>query len=250
MSAAGGQADGKQSSCALRQAPIELGAASRRERLRSTRSIAVSTNRPLRRSRPTRRRLGRGGDSGRLQCGALPTAAWPSTRSSHDRPVGDDRVEIGGGRQASRPQFLVPASPDDPARLWIGRRISAQPLLQFGDRVVSDEVQLERAEAQPHDMAVAVDQPGSRVRPPPSMGAPYCASRGSRVAEHLHDACRRRRSTSPSKCCSCPLAPTWMPLTLVDQRVGDATRRWRASSAASARKAVRMALGIALFGTP
>ena len=53
----------------------------------------------------------------------------------HDRPVADDRVEVGGGREALvRPQLLVPAEADDPLSLGMRGGIVAQPLLQVGER--------------------------------------------------------------------------------------------------------------------
>jgi hypothetical protein len=56
------------------------------------------------------------------------------------------------------PAFLVPAAPDDPARGRIGGGIGADPLLRFGERIGVGEVELQRAHAELHDVAVRVDQ--------------------------------------------------------------------------------------------
>ncbi len=81
-----------------------------------------------------------------------------------DRPVADDGVEIGGGREAAEaPALLVPAAADDPARGRIGGGISGDPLpAPPASELVSLRSSEQRAHAEAHDMAVGVDQAGDQ----------------------------------------------------------------------------------------
>ena len=131
---------------------------------RSTSAIAASTKmplgaRPVRSIRPPVGRLGRGGDSGLAHRRAVRPAGMAVDPLQPDRPVADDGVEVGGGREAAEaPALLVPAAADDPARGRVGGGIGADPRLRLVEAVGVGEVELERAEAEAHDMAVGVDQ--------------------------------------------------------------------------------------------
>ena len=86
----------------------------------------------------------------------------------HDGPVADDRVEIGGGREALvGPQFLVPAAAEDPARRRDApRHKSRSRCCRSAIELVPVKVELECAEAEPHHMAVRVDQAGQKRAAP------------------------------------------------------------------------------------
>ena len=66
------------------------------------------------------------------------------------------------------------------------RRIIAQPLLQLGQRRGADEVEPKRAEAEVHDMAMRVDQPGQHRLP---VRVDHRRGLGPRIAgmQHAHD---------------------------------------------------------------
>ena len=103
--------------------------------------------------------LGLGGDAGLAHRRAIGPARMAVDALEPDRPVADDGVEIGGGREAAEaPALLVPAAADDPARRRVGGGISGDALLRLGERVGVGEVERERAHAEAHDVAVGVDQ--------------------------------------------------------------------------------------------
>ena len=80
-----------------------------------------------------------------------------------DRPVADHGVELGGGRIAAEAPFLlVPAEAGDPARRAMRSGVSGELGLRLGEAVRVAEVELERTDAEIHDMAVGVDQPRYR----------------------------------------------------------------------------------------
>jgi len=67
----------------------------------------------------------------------------------HDGTIGDDCVEIGGGREALvGPKFLVPSAADDPARIRMRGGVSTEPMFQIVERAGADEVELESTEAE------------------------------------------------------------------------------------------------------
>jgi hypothetical protein len=52
-----------------------------------------------------------------------------------DRPVGDNRVEIGRGREAAQsPFFLIPPAPDDPRQFGVFVGIFLDRRLRLGQR--------------------------------------------------------------------------------------------------------------------
>ena len=184
-----GQAEPSSSSCALASASSRSAAVGAGIFV-STRPIAASTNRPVVPSHPFDLAAGgpgRGGDAGRLQRRAVDDRRMAVDASSHDRPVGDHGVEIGGGREALvRPHFLVPAAADDPAAARIGRGIGLQPLLQFGERSGAGEVELQRSRCpSAHHMAVRVDQAGQQCAARRRRSRVRSARRSSRRAEQL-----------------------------------------------------------------
>src|SRR5947209_2181741 len=77
-----------------------------------------------------------------------------------DRAVADNGVDVGGGGEMAAPGFLVPAAPDDPERVRVGCGIGRDLRLRLGEAPGAGKVELEGAEAELHDMAVGVDQPG------------------------------------------------------------------------------------------
>jgi hypothetical protein len=99
-----------------------------------------------------------------------------------DRPPRYDRVEIGGGGKAAEaPFFLVPAAADDPARRRIGGGISGDLGLGFLKAPRLAEIELHGLEAEPHHMAVRVDEAGDQgpaaaidavIRPPERLFPP------------------------------------------------------------------------------
>ena len=112
---------------------------------------------------PARRRRGRCADPRRPHRRAVGDQRMAIDPRQHDRAIGDHRVEVGGGREIlHRPGFLVPAAADNPARVRIGPRIILQSLLQLAERRGAGQVQLQRGEAQSHDMPVGVDQAGKQ----------------------------------------------------------------------------------------
>ena len=112
---------------------------------------------------PARRGRRRGGDIGFAHRHAVRPAGMAVDPLEPDRPVADGGVELGIGREAAEmPALLVPAAADDPARRRIGGGIGGDPLLRLGERVGVGKVELQRAHAEAHDMAVRVDQAGDQ----------------------------------------------------------------------------------------
>jgi hypothetical protein len=109
------------------------------------------------------RRLGRGGDIGLAHRRRIRPAGMAVDPLEPDRPVADRGVELGrGGEAAEVPALLVPAPADDPARRRIGGGIGGDPLLRLGQGRGVGQIELERAHAELHDMAVGVDQAGEQ----------------------------------------------------------------------------------------
>ena len=136
------------------------------------------------------------------------------------RAVADHRVEIGGGREALvGPAFLVPAAAEDPLGVGIGGGISGEALLQVGERGRAGEVELERAEAEPHDMAVGVDQAGQQGAP---AGIDALVDLRGRASPRRSSFTTRPSSpiTSPVKRCNLPARVDLDAIGIVDQRVG------------------------------
>ena len=137
MSATRGEAVGEQDLLRPRRAPGRAGAAAaaasrarpapspRRRRCRSG-------SRPVRSIRPPAGAWLCGGDPGLAHRHAVRPAGMAVDPLEPDRPVGDDGVEIGGGREAAEaPALLVPAAADDPARGRVGGGIGADPRLRL-----------------------------------------------------------------------------------------------------------------------
>jgi hypothetical protein len=89
--------------------------------------------------------------------------AWPSTRSSQTgRPGTTASRSAAVGKRPRAPFFLVPAAADDPARRRIGRGISGDLGLGFLKAPRLAEIELHGLEAEPHHMAVRVDEAGDQ----------------------------------------------------------------------------------------
>jgi hypothetical protein len=105
------------------------------------------------------RSLGVEAVSGRLDGGAIRDRGMAVYACQPDRPVANHKVDVGRGWKALvAPPFLVPAAAKDPPRIGIGLGIGLQPLLNLGQRPGARQVELQRGEAEAHDMAVGVDQ--------------------------------------------------------------------------------------------
>ena len=188
-------------SCARAKRAVALQRQRRRHRPRSTSAIAASTKMPLGARRPAVSIRPPGG--ARLAA-SIPASriaalfaqpAWPSTRSSQTGRSRDHGVEIGGGREAAEaPALLVPAAADDPARASDWRRhMRRSARCASSSELGVAEIELQRAEAEAHDMAVGVDQAGDQG-PAAAVEADIAAARaGGRRARAAASPCRRRR---------------------------------------------------------
>ena len=104
----------------------------------------------------------RGDASGSERLGIGPTR-MAIDAGQPDRAVTDNRVQFGSSRKALfRPQFLVPAAPQDPRAVRVSLGIGGNFGQRLGQRAGVGQVQRQRAKAQAHDVAVAVDHAGDQ----------------------------------------------------------------------------------------
>ena len=186
-------------------------------------AFALSTNRPFS-IRPPGGAGVVGGDAGRLHRRAVRDQRVAVDALEHDRPVADHGVEIGGGREALvRPQFLVPAAADDPARVRMRGRISRQPLLEIGERAGADEVELKCGKTEPQHMPVRVDQAGQQC-----LAAAVDDRRPLRQCRRVGPSVRMTLPSSPIsspvKCWSLPVGADLNSIDIGDQRIGQRGR--------------------------
>ena len=185
-------------SCALRQRLRRASAGvSARDDLARPALIALSTNRPW-----DCRRIALDPPAGgsavaavtpaALIAALLATAAWPSTRPSHDRPVGDHGVEVGGGREsACRP--TIPGSSrgrrSSRCRDWRRHRPCSR-CCSVGERVrcrSRSSCSSSRSPRRRCTWPCASIRPGSSVRPPASMRTALAGVRVLHLGERLDD---------------------------------------------------------------
>ena len=77
-----------------------------------------------------------------------------------DRAVGNDHIQFSGGRETAQlPALLIPAPANDPSAIGVGARIGRDFRLCLGKAGRVAEVERQSLNAQPHDMAMRVDQP-------------------------------------------------------------------------------------------
>ena len=107
---------------------------------------------------PVRCRRGGGHARGLHRC-AVGDDRMAVDALEHDRPVGDDGVEVGGGREALvGPQLLVPAAALDPLHVRVRCGIVAKPLLQLRQRSTAGDIEPQRVESEVDDVSMGVDQ--------------------------------------------------------------------------------------------
>ena len=98
-----------------------------------------------------------------------------------DRLVSHHGIKLGGRRKAAQsPKLLIPAPPDDPAPVAMFLRIGSNPGLRFGKRGRPRKIERQRLKAQPHYMAMCIDQP--RQHRPPLAVDPVVRAVGCRIA--------------------------------------------------------------------
>ena len=107
-------------------------------------------------------RLAGGGDLCGCHSGGVRPTSVTVDAFEPDGAVRDRGVEIGGGREAAEaPFFLIPTRPDDPRHFGVVGGIFADRRLRFGKAAGVRQVEQHELKAQPHDMAMRVDQAGN-----------------------------------------------------------------------------------------
>ena len=175
-------------------APASSSAGGRRRHLRFDqrhRSIDEQAGRSHpRRARSCRRRIrGRAVTPAAFMRRAVGDDGMAVDPLEHHRPVADHGVEVGGGREALvRPQLLVPAAADDPARRpgW-PRHKSRSRCCRSASELVPVRSSCSATSPSPMTWPCASIRPGSSVRPPPSMRRSNGMTGASGPRRTLHD---------------------------------------------------------------
>ena len=127
-----------------------------------------------------------------------------------DRAIGHRAIQFGRGRKAPEAPFLlVPAAPEDPRTGFVFSSEGTDLVERFLERIGVRQVERQRADTDPHDMGMRIDQPGDHHRASP---------RGNRSAVPGRarsgpvQSCRHRRSPAQER--SPPSSPIVSPSTL------------------------------------
>ena len=114
---------------------------------------------------PARQALGVRVDACCLHCEAVGPAGMAVDPLEIDRTVGYRAVEFGGGRKpAKAPFLLVPAAPENPRPGLVFGGEPADLVERLFERSGVRQVERQRADPDPHDMRMRIDQPRDHHR--------------------------------------------------------------------------------------
>ncbi|MCY1173664.1 hypothetical protein D9M73_138310 [compost metagenome] len=168
-----------------------------------------------------------GGNAGRLQRRAIAPTGMTIGARQPDRAIADHGIQIGRSRETTEtPHLLIPPTANDPLFVGIGRGIGGDARLCLLKRLGRRQVQLERAEAQLHHMAVRVDETGQQDLAM-FVGAPVQFDRALLIiGEQLHHLAIGRNQNA-GKAHHLAILVERDAVDIVDQRVGKRRRRQR-----------------------